>query len=221
MKTIPIRSSVLLKQALTHRSWLNEHSEEKTLSNERLEFLGDAVLELIVTKRLFEHFPEKPEGELTNLRASLVRTETLAEVAKSLDVGKKLRLSRGEETTGGRENVSLLADTLEAIVGAIYLDKGFGQAQSFVEKHLIPKLHKIMENNLQRDAKSLLQERVQAQNRPAPVYKVESEEGPDHNKIFMVAVFVAGKKIAKGTGKSKQQAQQQAAKAALEKYPAS
>lgn len=217
-KEIPIDDKDLLLEALTHRSWLNEHPEEKTPSNERLEFLGDAVLELVVTQYLFRKFPERTEGSLTSLRASLVRTETLAKVANALSIGKLLRLSHGEALSGGSESQTLLANTFEAVIGAVYLSKGKRKVEQFVKNHLFPELEKIIENNLDKDAKSRLQELVQSQGVSAPIYRVEEETGPDHNKTFTLAVFINGKRFATGTGKSKQQAQQQAAIAALEKY---
>lgn len=217
-KSIPVGNNDLLKQALTHRSWLNEHPQGQATSNERLEFLGDAVLELVVTQFLFEKFPEKPEGELTSLRASLVRTETLARIANSLYVGLALKLSHGEELGGGRQNEGLLANTFEAIIGAIYLSRGVTTVKRFVARHLFPELEKILSHRLYRDAKSGLQELVQAKGLPAPIYRVLKEEGPDHNKTFTIAVFVGDKRVCLGTGKSKQEAQQEAAATALETY---
>lgn len=216
LKKIPLKNRSLLRRALIHRSWLNEHPQVRASSNERLEFLGDAVLELIVSEYLYRKFPKKPEGELTSLRASLVRTETLANLATNLGLGKALRLSKGEEQGGGRENPSLLANTFEALIGAIYVSEGMEEATRFVHRHLTPKLSEIITNKLDRDPKSLLQELVQAQGAPAPIYRVEKEEGPDHDKRFTVSVFIKGVQVAIGTGKSKQQAQQAAARAMLE-----
>lgn len=217
-KSLPIKSRTLLAQALTHRSWLNEHQGQIIDSNERLEFLGDAVLELIVTEYLFETFPDQQEGVLTALRASLVRTETLSKIAKSLKLGKYLKLSHGEDLGGGRKNESLLANTFEAVIGAIYLESGKDVATKFVRKILIPELDAIRKNHLEKDAKSLLQEKVQAKGLPAPIYQILNETGPDHNKVFTLAVLIEDKQVATGTGKSKQHAQQEAAKDALEKY---
>ncbi len=210
----------LLETALTHRSALNEPSSgtSSKVSNERLEFLGDAVLELIATRFLFDHLPQDPEGKLTNYRSALVRTETLAEVAAELGLGDKLYMSKGEEATGGRSNPSLLADTTEAIIGAIYLDQGFKVAEEFVQEHIIPKFKTIKANRLYKDAKSLLQETVQAQGLPTPTYRVVKAEGPDHDKTFTVQVVVSGKVYGRGIGPSKQAAQQQAARLALEKF---
>lgn len=217
-KAIPVKDPRLLRQALTHRSWLNEHPEEKISSNERLEFLGDAVLELVVTEFLFEKFPRETEGALTSLRASLVRTETLATIAQSLKLGELILLSHGEKISGGKENISLLANTFEAIIGAMYIGHGMRRVKPFIRKHVFPELDNIIANELDKDAKSKLQELIQAKGFPAPVYRVEKELGPDHEKTFMVAVFINGKHSASGTGKSKQQAQQKAASLALEKY---
>lgn len=213
---LPIHDQSLLKRALTHRSFLNEN-ESAQKHNERLEFLGDAVLELTVSEYLFEKFPEKPEGTLTAYRAALVRTTTLAEVAATLELGQKLRLSKGEELTGGRQNPSLLANTFEAVMGAIYLDQDYQAAKAFVAKHLLPKLNTIIEKGLFKDFKSTLQEHVQAEGHDSPEYQVIDEEGPDHNKQFTINVKVDGEIMGQGSGKSKQSAQQAAARDALEK----
>jgi ribonuclease-3 len=215
---LPIKDKKMLVNALTHRSWLNENGGDSTTSNERLEFLGDAVLEVVVTEYLFQKFPIDPEGLLTAYRAALVRTETLAEVARSLGLGQLMLLSHGEEMSGGRQNESLLANSFEAVIGAIYLESGKKKVETFVRKHLFPKLVLIQKMHLEKDAKSLLQEKVQADGHQAPTYQVVSEVGPDHSKVFTVAVYINGAHLADGTGKSKQQAQQQAAKRALEKY---
>lgn len=217
---IPVKNQELLAQALTHRSFLNEN-QEASAHNERLEFLGDAVLELAVSKYLYENYPDKPEGELTAYRAALVKTGTLAKTAKTLDLGGQLRLSKGEELSGGRQNLSLLANTFEAVVGAIYLDQGFEAAYGFLGEHLFPQIGEIIKLKLFKDYKSSLQELVQAKGADSPIYVVKGESGPDHEKSFNVAVVVDGTEMGSGTGRSKQQAQQHAAKAALEKYRAS
>lgn len=214
---IPISDRMILRETFTHRSWLNEHPDDKSASNERLEFLGDAVLELVVTRFLFDNFPDKPEGTLTSLRSSLVRTETLAKISRKIKIGSLLRLSHGEEVSGGRENESLLANSFEAVVGGIFLSEGMRKASSFIRRHLIPELDEIVRNRLDRDAKSLLQEIVQSKGAAAPTYRVEKELGPDHDKTFTVAVFIDGEKAALGSGKNKQLAQQEAARGALEK----
>lgn len=209
------KNSLLLQTALTHRSALNENISPAAESNERLEFLGDAVLELITTKFLFDKFPQEPEGILTAYRSSLVKTTTLAEVAQELGLGQELYMSKGEEATGGRDNPGLLADTTESVIGAIYLDQGYEAAKKFLEKNLFSKFDQIKKEKLYQDSKSLLQEIVQAKGFEAPLYKVTKEEGPDHDKQFTVEVLVDSQPTGTGTGKSKQLAQQVAAEAAL------
>lgn len=199
-----------LINALTHRSYLNEHKDIK-VHNERLEFLGDAVLELIVSDYLFNKFPDRPEGDLTSFRSALVKTESLADTAKKLGVGESLLLSRGEEDTGGRTKDYLLANTFEAIIGAIYIDQGYEKCKEFVYTHLIPKLNDIIKNRSDIDNKTRIQEITQARYKVTPVYEVIHEEGPDHNKKFTIVVKINNKVIGKGVGKSKQKAQEQAA----------
>ena len=199
-----------LVSALTHRSYLYEHKDIK-VHNERLEFLGDAVLELIVSDYLFNKFPDRPEGDLTSFRSALVKTESLADTAKKLGVGESLLLSRGEEDTGGRTKDYLLANTFEAIIGAIYIDQGYEKCKEFVYTHLIPKLNDIIKNRSDIDNKTRIQEITQARYKVTPVYEVINEEGPDHNKKFTIVVKINNKVIGKGVGKSKQKAQEQAA----------
>lgn len=206
----------LIITALTHRSALNENLSSATQSNERLEYLGDAVLELATTNFLFNKFPKEPEGTLTAYRSALVKTTTLAEVAKELSLGEKLYMSKGEENGGGRENIGLLANTVEAVIGAIYLDQGFDKVVEFLNAHLFVKFQQIFDQKLYKDAKSLLQEEVQAKGLETPAYQVIEEKGPDHDKIFTIDVLISGKNIARGQGKSKQLAQQAAATKALE-----
>lgn len=206
----------LLTTALTHRSALNEHLSDSAESNERLEFLGDAVLELATTKFLYNRLPDEQEGMLTAYRSALVKTTTLAEVAKSLGLGEKLFMSKGEEASGGRKNVSLLANTVEAVLGALYLDQGFDAAERFLQEHLYPKLAEIQQKRLYKDAKSQLQEHVQAQGFAAPEYVVVTEHGPDHDREFTVKVLIGGEERGRGMGKSKQLAQQSAAQFVLE-----
>ncbi len=208
----------LLIRALTHRSALNEKKSKATSSNERLEFLGDAVLELATTKFLFDKYPNQPEGILTAYRSSLVKTTTLAKVAIKLGLDKLLFMSKGEEATGGRSNVGILADVTEAVLGALYLDQGIDQVIKLLNQILFPELDEIIKNKLYKDGKSYLQEVVQAKNLATPKYEVVSEIGPDHDKEFTVIVMVDGKVVGRGVGKSKQQAQQQAARSALKKY---
>jgi len=208
----------LLETALTHRSALNEGSSPSKESNERLEFLGDAVLELATTRFLFSSYPNEPEGVLTSYRSSLVKTTTLATVATELGLGERLYMSKGEEATGGRSNSSLLADTMEAVIGALYLDQGFEAAESFLHAVLFVQLESILANKAYLDAKSHFQEVVQALGHETPVYQVIKELGPDHDKVFTVQVLVDGAPVAEGTGRSKQSAQQEAAKLALLQY---
>ncbi len=208
-------SQALLETALTHRSALNEKDSPSRESNERLEFLGDAVLELAATKFLYALFPNEQEGTLTAYRSALVKTTSLAAVAESIGLGQKLMMSKGEEATGGRSNPSLLADTLEAVVGALYLDQGFEAAEKFLAENLFITVDTILKEKLYKDPKSELQEKVQAKGKDTPSYSVLSESGPDHNKEFTVSVSVGGVELARGSGKSKQQAQQAAAQAAL------
>lgn len=208
----------LLTRALTHRSALNEKNSSAEVSNERLEFLGDAVLELATTKFLFDKYPEEPEGTLTAYRSSLVKTETLATIAIKLGLGEKLHMSRGEEATGGRTNIGILADTMEAFLGALYLDQGLETVVAFLEEILFPNIDEIIKNKLYKDAKSHLQEIVQALGFETPTYEVVTEVGPDHDKEFTVVVNVGNTNAGRGTGKSKQHAQQAAAQEAVKKY---
>lgn len=211
---IKIKNNDLFTQALTHRSYLNEDKNFKQ-SNERLEFLGDSVLSLLTSNEIFKRFPDLPEGKLTYLRSTLVRTETLAKVSQELKLGDYLFLSRGEEKEGGRNNPSLLANTFEAILGAIYLDQGIDKAKEFLQQYLFPHIVNFVNTTERYDYKSLLQEVIQEKNRVTPVYKVVKEEGPDHSKIFTIDVFVGNKILARGQGKSKQDAEQASAKLAL------
>ena len=203
----------LFTHALTHKSWVNENKGERE-SNERLEFLGDAVLEFVVSNELFVKFPKKEEGYLTALRASIVNTVNLAAVAKKMQVGEVLFLSKGEEEGGGRENSSLLADTMEAIIGAIFIDQGIDTAYSFIVDNLLEDVDEKASGPL-KDAKSRFQEFVQSQGLPTPQYKVASESGPDHDKSFTVEAVVAGEVKGVGNGKSKSEAAQAAAEKAL------
>jgi ribonuclease-3 len=206
----------LYLQALTHRSWVNENNKKRG-TNERLEFLGDAILEFIVSKHIYDKFQDKEEGYLTALRANLVNTKNLSEVAKKLEIGKEIFLSKGEEDGGGRNNPSLLADTVEAIIGALFLDGGLEKSEMFILKNILIDADKIAGKPL-KDPKSLLQEKVQAKNLPAPKYQVAKESGPDHNKEFIVEVVIDNKIEANGTGRSKSDAEQQAATNALSSY---
>jgi ribonuclease-3 len=205
----------LLIEALTHRSYLNEHREYAGSHNERLEFLGDAVLELVATDFLFKKFPAKPEGELTSYRAALVNTVSLAESAQALGVGEYLLLSKGEAKDTGRARDVILADAFEAIIGAIYLDAGYPAAEVFIQKNLCSKIDTIIAKRSYQDAKSQFQEIAQEKKGTTPSYETLFEVGPDHAKVFTVGVFIGDKEIARGEGVSKQEAEQRAADAGL------
>jgi len=205
----------ILKQAFTHRSYLNENRKGKVGHNERLEFLGDAVLELAVTKFLYNKYPEKPEGDLTAIRAALVNTNTISNAAKKLKMNDFLLLSKGETKDIGRARQYILANAFEAIIGAIYLDKGFDVAEKFIEKNIFYLTDKIVSKNLWQDSKSYFQEKVQEENGLTPIYKTLKEDGPDHDKHFSVGVFIGEELISEGKGKSKQEAEQEAAEEAL------
>lgn len=207
----------LLVTALTHRSYVNEHKKSVNEHNERLEFLGDAVLELVVTDYLFRNFSD-PEGTLTSWRASLVRTESISEAGQKLGYESLLRMSRGEKNGSVRARHQILANAFEAVIGAIYLERGYADAEKFIEKHILSKLEGILETGSWRDPKSHLQEVSQRIDGMTPLYKVLEEVGPDHDKVFTLGVFVGDKLMGKGTGPSKQYAQQQAARAALKEY---
>lgn len=196
--------------ALTHRSYLNENRQLK-ISNERYEFLGDAILEYWVSEKLFSLFPEFNEGQLTNLRSLIVCTTNLAEIGEIFDIGSYILLSHGEEAHGGRKNVSLLADTFESIIGAIYLDQGLKAVDSFLTKFLDQSIHTLSQKNIYKDPKSLFQEIAQSKEGITPHYQTLSENGPDHQKIFEVGVYLNDKLIATGKGNSKQKAQEAAA----------
>ena len=207
----------LLITALTHRSYVNEHRKSVHHHNERLEFLGDAVLELAVTEYLFTHFSE-PEGILTAWRAALVRTESIGDAGDKLGYGPLIRMSKGEKNGSERAHLQILANAFEAVIGAIYLERGFDDARDFINKHIIVKLDGILESGSWRDPKSYLQEISQRVDNQTPIYKVLSEEGPDHDKVFTLGVFVGDNMVGRGIGPSKQVAQQQAARAAIAKY---
>lgn len=208
---IQFKDQTKLHQALVHRSYLNENRSQDPTSNERYEFLGDAVLELWASDKLFCLFPQLAEGDLTNLRALVVRTENLAAVAQTaIDLGQFILLSRGEEANGGRHNSSILADTFEAIIGSIYLDQGMAKAQQFLEKFVTPSINILSQQKVYKDAKSLFQEMAQAKKGITPRYETINESGPDHKKTFEVGVFLNNQLIATGTGPSKQSAQEDA-----------
>jgi ribonuclease III len=209
----------LLLTAFTHRSYLNEHRKTAMEHNERLEFLGDAVLELVVTEYLYKNHQE-PEGVLTNWRSALVRTESIGEAADKEGFEPLLRLSRGEKRGSQRARQQILANCYEAVIGALYIDKGYGAAQTYIEKTLVPRLNDVLQSGAWLDPKSQLQEIVQNRDGVTPSYRVISEEGPDHDKLFVVGVYVDNKPMGEGSGPSKQAAQIEAATAALNKYQA-
>lgn len=207
----------LLVTALTHRSYLNEHKKSATEHNERLEFLGDAVLELVTTDFLFSNY-DKPEGILTAWRSALVRTESIGAAGERLGYEKLIRMSRGEKHGSARARQQILANAFEATTGAIYLDKGYEAAKKYITDNILSTLPQILEEESWRDPKSYLQEISQAKDGFTPIYKVIKEEGPDHDKIFTLGVFVGDKKMGEGEGPSKQIAQQEAAREAIRKY---
>lgn len=204
----------LLERVFIHRSYLNEHPSANTEHNERLEFLGDAVLELVVTEYLYQNIPER-EGELTNLRSALVRGAHLAEIAERLCFGTYLKLSRGEEKSGGKQKNLLLANTFEAFIGAIFLEHGLKVARVFIMDYVLKDLPNILAENRHIDPKSRFQELSQEQRNVTPTYKVLSETGPDHDKVFVVGAYLNREQVGEGTGSSKQRAQTSAAENAL------
>lgn len=206
----------LLKQSVSHKSYVNENRLSETDHNERLEFLGDAVLELVTSDLLMHHFPEAREGEMSKLRASIVNERALSDVARKLDLGRYLFLGKGEEQCDGREKNSLLADALEAILGSVYLDGGFVPAHKLIRHLFLPMIQRATREDINRDFKTRLQEDVQNQFKIAPQYRLVNEMGPDHDKTFEIHLYVAGKKMGSGIGKSKKQAEQAAAKDALQ-----
>ncbi|MBI3954901.1 ribonuclease III [Candidatus Gottesmanbacteria bacterium] len=207
----------LLIRAFNHRSYLNE-TKNKIESNERLEFLGDTVLSFLVSDFLFNTYPKFSEGYLTNLRSSLVKTTTLAKIAQNLNLGNYLKLSKGEEESGGRKNSSLLADTFEALIGAIFLDSGLKTTKIIIEKLIFPMVPMIIKDKSYKDSKSTYQEIVQETTKNSPLYQVMKETGPDHAKEFTVGVYVNSKLWGTGVGRNKQEAEQSAATNALENW---
>lgn len=217
MSNLPsFKNKKFFEHAFIHRSYLNE-TKEQLESNERLEFLGDSILSFIMSDHLYTTYPDFKEGILTNLRSLLVNTKTLALAAKELDLGKYLKLSKGEEESKGRENETLLANSFEALIGALYLDQGIDAVRLFLEKTLFPLADGYVQTRQFKDPKSILQETVQAKKKHSPLYRVLTEEGPPHAKTFTMGVFVGDELLGQGIGKSKQGAEEAAAKAALEK----
>ena len=205
----------LLKTALTHRSYINENREQNIENNERLEFLGDAVLELIISDHIYKKYPEKHEGELTAIRSALVRTESIAEESKKMGIGQYLLLSKGEEESGGKDKEYIIADLYEAVLGAIYLDKDYETAKEYVTRTILKKVDKVVEEELFIDPKTKIQELSQAKYKVTPTYTILKEEGPDHDKHFTIGLFLENKEIAQGVGTSKQKAEEDAARKAI------
>lgn len=201
----------LLSQSLIHRSYINENRATKISSNERMEFLGDAVLELWASDNLYRLFPDLQEGQLTNIRSLVVCTQNLAKIANEIGLGQYLLLSKGEKNHGGTENISILADTFESLIGAIYLDQGYQSAQKFLDKFLKPSITKIAKLDNLKDPKSYFQEIAQAKEGVTPHYETISQTGPDHQKTFSIGVYLEDKLIATGNGNSKQKAEESAA----------
>ncbi len=212
---ITFKNKELLRRAFTHRSYLNENRDTESSHNERLEFLGDAVLELMVTEYLFEKYPDSNEGDLTAYRASLVNAITLSEAAQKINVNDFLLLSKGETKDTGKARQYILANTMEAIIGAIYLDQGYDSAKYFISKNLFHLIDKIVAEKSWIDAKSKFQEKAQEKESLTPMYKSLKEEGPDHDKKFTIGVYLDKDFIAEGVGMSKQEAEQEAARKAL------
>jgi ribonuclease-3 len=213
---VEFKNKKFLEEAVTHRSYLNESSNHELNNNERLEFLGDAVLELIISEYLFSKYPDHEEGDLTSFRAATVRTTTLAGVSRELGLGRFLRMSKGEEESGGKDKDYLLANLFEAILGAIYLDKGYNVCREYLSRVLIPKIGEIVEKRLDIDPKTKLQEVTQSKFKETPVYEVLKEDGPDHDKVFTVQVRLSSKNLGIGEGSSKQKAEERAAEKSLE-----
>jgi ribonuclease-3 len=215
---IVIRDPQLLVSALTHPSYMHERPTQtyELQSSERLEFLGDAVLNYLAADLVFTHFPDQSEGELTTIRAALIKTSTLAMFARELDLGTYLRLSRGEEQSGARHRAALLADTFEAVLAAIYLDQGLEAARAFLQPLLEPQINQVKTHGLPLDYKSLLQRRIQAERNLTPTYRVIAEQGPEHRRAYTLEVLAGNERIGTGSGLSKQAAAQEAARVALE-----
>lgn len=213
---VKFKNKTLLKQAFVHRSYINENPKTGINHNERLEFLGDAVLQLVVTDYLYKKYEDKTEGDLTSYRASLVNANTIASVSSKLGMNEYLLLSKGEAKDTGKARQYILANTYESFIGALYMDQGYDKAEKFIAKSLFGEIEKIIKEGLYKDAKSLVQEKAQEYESVTPAYKVMKETGPDHDKIFIVGVYFGAELVAEGSGKSKQEAEQKAAKSALE-----
>ncbi len=215
INNIQFTNAALLEQAFIHRSFINENPRTGLIHNERLEFLGDAVLELVVTEYLYEKYPYQNEGDLTAYRSALVNAVTLGDLASNLGFNDMMKLSKGEAKDVHRARSSILADAYEAFVGALYLDQGYAETKLFINTTLLGKTEDIIKKGLYKDAKSYVQEKSQEMFSLTPNYKVLSEEGPDHDKLFLIGIFFGEDKIAEGKGKSKQEAETAAARSAL------
>ncbi len=213
---VKFNNANLLRQALTHRSYINEQSDDSLSDNERLEFLGDAILDYLVADMLFQQYPTMAEGELTRLRSALVRTESLADLARECRVGEFLYIGRGEENSGGRQRTNNLCRAFEAVIGAIYIDQGLESVQGFICPRLDRLQAQVMDEAIHKDARSRLQEWSQANHNITPVYRLVSASGPDHDKEFLIEVVIGEQVVASGTGRSKQSASQAAAINALQ-----
>jgi ribonuclease-3 len=212
---VKFKNHDILLTALTHRSYANEHVDEAVSDNERLEFLGDAVLDFLTGDLLYNHFPDMPEGRLTRLRAALVRTAALAELSEQCDLGRHMRMGKGEEASGGRKRITNLCAVFEAVVGALYLDQGIDAVRAFVVPLFMPMLERVLAESLDQDARSLLQEWSQANHNETPIYRTVEETGPEHEREFMVEALIGEQVVGCGVGRSKRSAAQAAARAAL------
>jgi ribonuclease-3 len=213
---IIFNNPALIITAFKHRSYLNITSENRIASNERLEFLGDAVLDLVVTQYLYQKFPKRTEGQLSKIKSILVSKPVLAEIASNLSFGEMILINKGEEKTGGRTRQSILSDAFEAVIGALYLDQGLDTAGAFIQQYLITHFKSIMQRELFKNYKSILLEYAQSKHGQLPEYQVLEEHGPDHDKRFVIAVFLKDEEIGQGRGRSKKIAEQEAAKTALQ-----
>ena len=216
---LPFKNRELLRLALTHTSYANEHPEEAQGSNERLEFLGDALLDLVVAQDLYKRYPDMDEGQLTQMRSAVVRGETLARVARRLEVGRYLRMGQGEAASGGGDRDSNLAGALEALVGAVFLDRGYRGAASWVRRILRPELRRTTDSGVPKDPKARLQERAHRQGLQSPEYRLVDVEGPEHQRSFVVEVLVGGDVMGHGAGHRKAEAERRAAEEALKAIP--